>query len=888
VLISFIKNIRLRIKIPCIRKSPSSGIRFTPLAIYVKMISIWNPLSPSGTDEENTDEGNQSMNEKALKTLEYNKIIAMLAECATSTPGRKKCEELLPSDDIGEISRMQDETAAALSRLFKKGSPSFGNAHDIRGSLKRLEIGSALTQKELLQIASLLENAGRAKAYGEHDDGETDLLDPVFDSLEPVPMLSSRIRRCLISEDEVSSDASSELARIRRQIKINEDRIRSQLQEMISGSMRNYLQDAVVTVRDGRYCLPVKAEYRSQVSGMIHDQSSTGATYFIEPMAIVRLNNDIRALEIKEAREIEKILAQLSEEAAVYAEPIGWDLENMIELDFIFARAKLAMDMNATRPILNTEGRIRLRSARHPLLDKKNVVPIDIRLGDEFDLLIVTGPNTGGKTVSLKTIGLLTLMGQVGLHIPTLDRSELAVFSEVYADIGDEQSIEQSLSTFSSHMTNTVSFLEKADQRSLVLFDELGAGTDPTEGAALAIAILSYLHRQQIRTMATTHYSELKIFALQTPGVENASCEFDVSTLRPTYRLLIGVPGKSNAFAISKRLGLPDHIIDEAKAQISEQDASFEDVLSSLEQRRISLEEQNAELEKVKGELAEERRALEEKQKKFEQTRDRIVRDANEEARKILQEAKDYADQTIRDFRKFRKNAGNSDQMERKRNELRKKLEKAEASSAVKPAERSRKKPKPDELKPGDSVKVLSLNLKGIVASKPDSRGNLFVRMGIMRSKVNIDDLELIDEPDIFQDGTDARKNLRGAGGTMYETDSSRSGKRGRHSVQNPSSGKGGRGSGVSGVRMEKAMMAGTEINLLGRTVDEACAELDKFIDDAVMAHISEVRIIHGKGTGRLREGVHRYLRSNRSVKSFRLAEYGEGDAGVTIAELYV
>lgn len=821
------------------------------------------------------------MNEKALTTLEYNKIIAMLADRATCEPGKKKCEELLPSDDIGTIRRMQEETAAALSRLFKKGSPSFGNAHDIRASLKRLEIGSALTQHELLEVASLLENAGRAKAYGSREDEQKDCLDDVFESLEAVPMLSGRIRRCLISEDEVSSDASPELGRIRRNIRLNGERIRSSLQEMISGSMRNYLQDAVVTIRDGRYCLPVKAEYRSSVSGMIHDQSSTGATIFIEPMAVVRLNNDIRSLEIKEAREIERILAELSEETAVYREQIGWDLENMIELDFIFARAKLAMDMNATEPVFNTEGRIRLRSARHPLIDRKTVVPIDLRLGDEFDLLIVTGPNTGGKTVSLKTIGLLTLMGQAGLHIPALDRSELAVFSEVYADIGDEQSIEQSLSTFSSHMTNTVSFLEKADRSSLVLFDELGAGTDPTEGAALAIAILSFLHRQHIRTMATTHYSELKIFALRTPGVENASCEFDVATLRPTYRLLIGVPGKSNAFAISKRLGLPDHIIDEARAQISEQDASFEDVLTSLEQRRVALDEQNRELAKKREELENERKEFEAKEQKTNQSRDKIIREANEEARQILQSAKEYADQTIHDIRKLGRQGNSIDAMERKRTELRKKMEKTGASSQVKPAQRSGRKPRADELKPGDGVKVLSLNLKGIVASKPDAKGNLFVRMGIMRSKVSIDDLELLNEPDILEEGASGK----GAFNTpisRYRADGT---DRGARSSGNS---KGKKGSGASGVRMEKAMTAATEINLIGLHVDEACAELDKFIDDAVIAHIETVRIIHGKGTGRLREGIHAYLRSNRSVKSFHLAEFGQGDAGVTIAELNV
>jgi DNA mismatch repair protein MutS2 len=821
------------------------------------------------------------MNEKALATLEYHKIIAMLTERATCEGGRKKCAALLPADDIGTIRRLQTETAAALARLFRKGNPSFGNAHELGAALKRLEIGGTLTQHELLQVASLLENAGRAKSYGSGDEEVRDCLSEVFASLEPVPLLASKIRRCLISEDEVSSDASPELSRIRRSIKLNGERIRTVLQEMISGSMRTYLQDGVVTIRDGRYCLPVKAEHRAQVTGMIHDQSSTGATIFIEPMAVVRLNNDIRALEIKETREIERILAELSEETAVYRDPIRWDMENLIELDFIFARAKLAMDMNATMPILNDKGKVHLRKARHPLIDPKQVVPIDLLLGDAFDLLIVTGPNTGGKTVSLKTLGLLTLMGQAGLHIPALDRSELAVFSEVYADIGDEQSIEQSLSTFSSHMTNTISFLEKADSHSLVLFDELGAGTDPTEGAALAIAILSFLHRQKIRTMATTHYSELKIFALRTEGVENASCEFDVATLRPTYRLLIGVPGKSNAFAVSKRLGLPDHIIDEARAQISEQDASFEDVLSSLESRRLMLEEENRKLEKQREAFEEERRAFAEKTQKADASREKRIREANEEARQILQQAKDYADQTIRDFRKLSRKTASSEEMERKRTQLRHKLEKAGAGSEVKPAQRSRRKPKRGELKPGDGVRVLSLNLKGIVASEPDAKGNLFVRMGIMRSKVNLDDLELLDEPDILEEGA-SHKGAFNTPISRYRADGSDRGASASGSNQKT------RSSGGSRVRLEKAMSAETEINLLGMRVDEACAELDKFLDDAVIARIDTVRIIHGKGTGRLREGIHSYLRSNRSVKSFHLAEYGQGDAGVTIAELYV
>ena len=771
------------------------------------------------------------MNERALRVLEYDKIRKKLASHATSGPGRQKCMDLEPSSDIGEIRRLQQETTDAVSRLLRKGSISFGNTRNIGPSLKRLEVGSALSMTELLNIAGLLENAARVKSYGRHENNDTgtDSLDEIFDLLEPLTPLSTEIRRCILSEDEVADDASSTLKSIRRQIQVCGERIHSTLNQMMTGPLRTSLQDAVITMRDGRYCLPVRAENRGNVPGMVHDQSSTGATLFIEPMAVVKLNNDIRELEIKEKKEIEIILANLSNQAAEHIEDLEYDMQNMTELDFI----------------LNTEGRISLRKARHPLIEKHRVVPIDIRLGIDFDLLIVTGPNTGGKTVSLKTVGLLTLMGQSGLHIPALDRSELAVFTEVYADIGDEQSIEQSLSTFSSHMTNIVSFLDKADRNSLVLFDELGAGTDPTEGAALAIAILSYLHGKGIRTMATTHYSELKIFALSTPKVENASCEFNVETLRPTYRLLIGVPGKSNAFAISQKLGLPDYIIDSAKQQISEQDESFEDVLTSLEQNRIQMENDRRAIQYEKDQLDKKEKELQNRVRTLEQQKDKIIRKANEDAHSILQEAKDYADQTMKDFRRFGKNAINSGEMERKRNELRKQMNKTESSLAMKPAERPKKALKASDLQLGDSVHVLSLNLNGTVSSHPDSKGYLFVRCGIIRTKVHISDLELVDEPVITS-----------------------------KQLSRTSTGK---------VRMSKAMTVSSEINVLGKTVDEAVAELDKYLDDAYIAHLNSVRIIHGKGTGKLRKGIHDYLRRQKHVDSFHLAEYGEGDAGVTI-----
>ncbi len=787
------------------------------------------------------------MNNKALKTLEYTKIIEMLAAHASSPLGKIRCEDLLPSCSLGEIEYKQEQTQDALSRLFQKGNINFGSAKDIRGSLKRLEIGSTLGITELLQICALLDNTSRVKSYGrrEKETAQRDSLDDLFDALEPLPLLNTEIRRCILSEDEIADDASAALKQIRRSMKVTGERIHTQLAGMVNGSARTYLQDAVITMRNGRYCIPVKAEYKGQVPGMIHDQSSTGSTLFIEPMAIVKLNNEIRDLEMKEAAEIEVILASLSNMAAQERENLRYNLENLVELDFIFARAALAMDMNATRPIFNTKGYINIRKGRHPLIDKKKVVPIDIHLGKEFHLLIVTGPNTGGKTVSLKTVGLLTLMGQAGLHIPALDRSELSVFEEVYADIGDEQSIEQSLSTFSSHMTNVVSFIEKADPKSLVLFDELGAGTDPTEGAALAISILNYLQKQGIRAMATTHYSELKVYALSTPGVENASCEFDVETLRPTYRLLIGVPGKSNAFAISSKLGLPSYIIDDAKQQISQEDESFEDVISTLEENRITIEKERMEIARYKSEVEDLKKQLETKQEKLNQQRDRILREANEQAHAILRDAKEYADQTIKDFNKFGKANISIKEMENKRQNLRKKMNKVESNMSKK-EKKVTGNLKPSDLHLGDGVKVLSLNLKGTVSTLPDAKGYLLVQMGIMRSKIHISDLVLLQEETVIS----------------------------APNMQRTSAGK---------IKMSKSSSVGIEINLLGRTVDEAIAELDKYLDDAYLAHIPSVRVVHGKGTGALRKGIHNYLRLVKYVSSFHLAEFGEGDAGVTI-----
>lgn len=789
------------------------------------------------------------MNEKALKTLEYYKIIDMLEAFATSSIGKNKCRQLRPLDNLTEIETMQQETADALSRIYQKGSLSFSGVKDVRGSLKRLEVGSTLGIGELLAIRSLLENASRAKAYSrrETENEYTDSLDNMFELIEPLSPLDTEIGRCILSEDEISDDASTGLRQVRRSMKLTNDKIHTQLSSFVSGNSRTYLQDAVVTMRNGRYCIPVKAEYKSQVPGMIHDQSSTGSTIFVEPMTIVRLNNEMRELEIQEQKEIEMILSNLSQLAAENLDAIFDDVKLLSELDFIFARAQLAKSQNATEPRFNRDRIIDIKKARHPLIDKHKVVPIDIRIGETFDLLIVTGPNTGGKTVSLKTVGLLTLMGQSGLHIPAFDNSRLSVFREVYADIGDEQSIEQSLSTFSSHMTNVVRFMETADSDSLVLFDELGAGTDPTEGAALAIAILSTLHDRGIRAMATTHYSELKVYALSTPGVENASCEFDVETLRPTYRLLIGVPGKSNAFAISQKLGLPLSIIERAKEQISQEDETFEDVLSNLEESRKTIESEREELASYKEEIKTLKEQLEEKQDKLDQRKERIIAEANEEAHRILREAKDYADQTMRIFNKAGKDSMSAKELEKHRSDLRKKMDKAGKKVALKTPQNQKSTLRPQDLSLGDSVKVMSLNVKGTVSSKPDSKGMLFVQMGILRSKVHISDLQLIDEPVI-------------TGPALSRT-------------------------GAGKIKMNKSASVRTEINLLGKTVDEAVSELDKYLDDAYLAHLSSVRIVHGKGTGALRKGVHNYLKRLKYVQDFHLAEFGEGDAGVTIVE---
>lgn len=789
------------------------------------------------------------MNTKVLITLEYTKIIDLLTEKADSEPGKKLCRELVPSTDLSAIRTAQRETKDALARLFRIGSTSFGSNRDLGFSIRSLEIGSSLSMSELLKLASFLDNVNRIKTYGkkEREDLPNDSLDAYFEGLTPMTQLANEINRCILSEEEMADDASPRLKSIRRSKLSTNEKIHSQLTSMVNGAYRTFLQDAVITMRDNRYCIPVKAEYKSQVSGMVHDQSSTGSTFFIEPAAVVNLNNQLKELDLQEQEEIEVILGDLSSQAAVHTSELAADQKIMTTLDFIFAKAKLAMEQNATEPIFNTEHYIQIRKGRHPLLDKKKAVPIDVRLGKDFDLLVITGPNTGGKTVSLKTVGLFTLMGQAGLHIPALDRSELSIFSEVYADIGDEQSIEQSLSTFSSHMTRVVHILQHADADSLCLFDELGAGTDPTEGAALAIAILNYLHDRGIRTMATTHYSELKIYALSTNFVENACCEFDVETLRPTYRLLIGIPGKSNAFAISSKLGLSDEIINAAKEQISKEDESFEDVIADLEQSRVTIEKEQQEIAEYKERIRTLQEQLQKKNEKIDQAKDKILRDANEKARAILQEAKDVADETIRDFNKAGASA-DIKELEKKRQKVRDKINEKNGKLALgnnqkKPA--NQKTVDPKKLKKGDSVKIISMNLKGIVNTLPDARGNLFVQCGIMRMQTNINDLVPVKEETITAPA-----------------------------LQRTNTGK---------LKMSKSFSVSSEINLLGCTVDEAIAKLDKYLDDAYLAHLPSVRVVHGKGTGALRSAVQSHLKRLKYVKEYRLGEYGEGDAGVTI-----
>lgn len=787
------------------------------------------------------------MNNKALKTLEYNKITDRLASHASSEPGIKLCRQLQPMMDMDEINSALKQTSDAVSRIFRHGSISFAGLKDIRPLTKALEVGSALGMSELLDICSLLKVAAGARRYGVSEDEAVDSLSGLFNAIYDIADVRREIERCILSEDEIADDASAELKNIRRQMRICTERIRTELNSMLNGSDRTYLQEAVITTRGGRYCIPVKAEYKSQVPGMVHDQSKAGSTFFIEPMSVVRLNNEIREYEVKESEEIAKILASLSAMAGNYTAELDADYDILSQLDFIFAKAKLSFEYKGSEPIMNTRGYINIRKGRHPLIDSRKVVPIDVSIGDEYSELIITGPNTGGKTVTLKTIGLFSLLGQSGLHIPAADNSELTVFNDIFADIGDEQSIEQSLSTFSSHMKNIIEILAKADSNSLVLFDELCAGTDPTEGAALAISILTSLHKLRVTTVATTHYSELKIFALSTEGVQNACCEFDVATLAPTYRLLIGIPGKSNAFAISGKLGLPQYIIDDAKESLASEDVAFEDVISDLEKSRVTIEREKLELEEYKKEVEDLKNQLKAKNERLDERSDNILQKAREEASAILREAKETADDAIRKLNKANAAGMSVTELEKQRQRIKDNINKVDKGRVLKSQAPARQH-KASDFHIGDRVHVASLNLDGTVHTLPNQKGELNVTIGIMNYNVNMSDLTIIEE------ASEMRKLKQ-------------------------------KSSGIGKLKMSKTASISPEINLIGMTSDEAIMTLDKYLDDAFLSHISPVRIVHGKGSGILRNAVHNYLKRQKHVKSFRLGSFGEGDYGVTIVE---
>ena len=786
------------------------------------------------------------MNNKSLSTLEYNKIISRLVSFACSDGAKQILHKLKPMTDIDKINTALDYTNDALTRVYQKGSVDFSRIKDIRGSIARLKVGSSLNALELLNISMLLECAAHIKGYYEQ---RADSIQPLIDMLDPVTLLNNAIKKCIISEDEISDDASANLRSIRRQKNIAADRIHTELNKILnSPSTRTYLQDYVITTRQGRFCLPVKAEYKSLMPGMVHDQSSTGSTVFIEPAAVVKLNNDIRELELKEQAEIEVILADLSAKAAEYTDSLLSDYEILTNLDCIFAKALLSRHFNCSRPVMNNKGIVNIKKGRHPLIEPHTVVPIDIYLGTDFNLLIITGPNTGGKTVSLKTVGLLTLMAQAGLNIPALEHSDIAVFDNIFADIGDEQSIEQSLSTFSSHMTNTVDILKKADSNSLILFDEIGAGTDPTEGAALAIAILDSLHRRNITTMATTHYSEIKMYALTTDGVENACCEFDVQSLRPTYRLLIGVPGKSNAFAISKKLGLSDNIINDASRRLDSEDIKFEDLVTDLEQSRVTIEREREELNEYKAQIAQLKSELTKKTERLDERTDNIIRKANEEAARILKDAKEYADKTIN---AMNKHGMTVKELEKHRSAIREKMNKRQEKLKIEPANNISEHKAHDisEFKVGMHVKVLTMNVIGTVSQIHKNKNQVTVLVGSLSTKMDIKNLAILKG---CKDPAETSSKPKGAGG----------------------SGK---------IKMSKSSSVSSEINLLGYTVDEAIAVLDKYLDDAYIARIPQVRIVHGKGTGALRSGITSYLHGVPYIKEFRLGQIGEGAEGVTI-----
>lgn len=789
------------------------------------------------------------MNEKALHTLEYDKIIEKLVGYAVSPMAKERAAALRPSAAMSDIIIWQEETTEATTMVLKKGTPSFGGFREIRPQLKRASMAGILSIAELMAVGEFAYVCRKVKNYArkENKDEVYAHLDEYFDLIIPLDKLENEISRCILSETEVADDASAGLRNIRREIKVSNDRVKEHLNGVINSSAyRNMLQDFVITIRNDRYCVPVKAEYRSSFPGMIHDQSNTGSTLFMEPLSVIQLNNKIKELQAKEKEEIEKILIALSDMVTANAFAIEGNLELLTQLDFIFAKANLSLAMDGTQPLFNTKGYINIHKGRHPLLDPKKVVPTDIYLGKDFTTLMITGPNTGGKTVALKTLGLFTLMGQAGLHIPAFDHSQLAVFDNVFASIGDEQSIEQSLSTFSAHMTNIVKIMDEVTNESLVLFDELGAGTDPTEGAALAVAIIQALLERKIRTAVTTHYSELKVFALTTEGVENACCEFDVETLRPTYRLLIGIPGKSNAFAISKRLGLQEYILSAAKEFISRDEARFEDVITDLEISKKSVKFEQERAEEYRREAEELKKEVERQKEKTREQKEKILSKAREDAKQLYVQAKEEADRIIKEMNKQAKAANNRTKALEQRQKLNEKLSSMQQdflkSKKVKPNHKA-----PENLKAGDRVYVISFDQNGEVLTPPDKNKEVMVQMGIMKMKVPMAELMLDDTP------KPKEKQKR----------------------QQPTKAK-----------FSKSQFISAEIDCRGQLVDEAIANIDKYIDDAYLSGLKQVVIIHGKGTGALRAGVQNYLKMNSHVKSYRPGTFGEGEAGVTVVEL--
>ena len=785
--------------------------------------------------------------DKSLIKLELDQVLALLAECAGSMGGKEACLKVRPSSDLDEVNEWLAQTTAASNLCTKKGNPVFGDVTDVSASLERADRGGSLQPVELLRIAGVLRCARNIKGYVSEDDAAT-VLDVLFNALTPNKYLEDKIFGAILSEEEIADNASPALADIRRHMRIQAGKIRDSLQKVISSpAYSKYLRDPIITIRDGRYVVPVKSECKNDVPGLVHDVSATGSTYFIEPMSAVNANNALRELELKEKKEIERILAELSAEAAAHAEDINLDYRMLVELDVIFAKAKLAYRMQAWAPIMNGEGRVDLRKARHPLIDAKKVVPISVRLGSDFDTLIITGPNTGGKTVTLKTIGLLTLMAECGLHVPAGDGSQLSTFDAILADIGDEQSIAQSLSTFSSHMKTIVDVVEQCDDRTLVLFDELGAGTDPAEGAALAMAIIEFCRKMNSRVVATTHYAELKLYAMQTKGVINASCEFDVETLRPTYKLLIGIPGKSNAFAISRKLGLPEHILKEADDLVGKSDKDFEDVLSQLEAQRQQMEAARHEAERLKQETAKIKQESEEYHAQLQKEKEKAMEAARKEAQHIIDEARtaaNLASEELKALRKQLQDSADATNLNQRQAELRRNLNEVESKIRASQPKQDRAQPKRDILV-GDTVELLKLGTKAsVIAINKD--GTYQLQAGILKMNAKKDEIYLLEQDNPYKE-----KHVRPA---------------------------------HSGREMKMTAMA-SEVDLRGMDTVEAICVLDNYLDAAMRGNLSSVRIIHGKGTGALRSAVQQALKKNKFVKSFRLGVYGEGEDGVTIAE---